>query len=230
MALTGPGKAEAFKALAQNFNVDVSTLAGGATAAQGAQDGSGATVTAPAATRDLSWVPAVENMQHRITQFEAMTAAQQQSAAQKTVEVWAKDKPHFERVRQKMAQLINMDALLLQQGQPAVNGFIKGDQIDMDAAYEAATWADSEVRGEILREQQERNEAAAKEAADKVRADAELKLRLEKAKADAEKAKRASSSLRPGAPISGLNGAAPGRQPSRSESVRESIRRALQNQ
>ena len=225
MALSGPQRVEAFRSLAKNFGVDVSTLAGGS---QEPSQEPGDADSAAAPAQDMSWVPAFDRVSQRIDQFEAMTAAQQMTAAQKTVDAWSRDKPHFERVRGRMAQMIDMDARLLQEGRPAVNGFIKDDQVDMDAAYEAAVWADPELRSEFLQEQRRKSEEAASAATEQARVESERKLRAEKARLEALQAKRAASSLKPGAPLSGMNGAGPSRAHPRNESVRDSIRRALQ--
>jgi len=226
MALSGPNKAHAFRQLAQNFGVDITQLAGGNSGAGGQEGSTGA--GSPAAP-DVSWAPAVGELQRRLEQYEAMTAASHQASAEKAVLTWAKDKPHFEKVRQRMAQLINADADLLRMGQPAANGFIKDGDIDMDAAYEAAVWADAELRADLIRGQQEERDVAAKAAAERARGEAEARLRAEKAQIEAERAKRAATSIKPGAPLSGLNGSTSTKQlPSRQESVRDSIRRALQ--
>lgn len=221
MALVGPHKLQAFQALARSFGVDVNQIAG-VTVAHSAPDASQADFYAPvqAPVVDRSWEPAIRNVAQRLEEFERNTAAQRQAAAEQVVHNWAKDKTHFERVRVLMAQLVDNDAKM------GGVRFLKNGQIDMDAAYDAAVWADPEVRADLLREQREQHEAAVKTAAEKAKAEADARLMAEKTRADAEKARRAAVSLRPSAPISGVNGAAPGSVLSR-ESVRDSIKRAL---
>jgi len=221
MALVGPHKLQAFQALARSFGVDMSQLSGVA-AAHSALDASQTDSPPPvqAPVVDRSWEPAIRSVAQRLEQFEQATAAQRQAAAEQVVHNWAKDKTHFERVRVLMAQLVDNDAKM------GGVRFLRNGQIDMDAAYEAAVWADPEVRADLLKEQREEHEAAVKTAAEKAKADADARLLAEKAKADAEKARRAAVSLRPSAPISGVNGAAPGTIATR-ETVRDSIKRAL---
>lgn len=226
VALSGPNRVQAFRQLAANLGVDVATLAGVQKTAEGQESAS--ETGSQHHVQDMSWAPAVGELQRRLEQYEMATAAQQQAAAEKTVQDWAKDKPHFERVRQRMAQLINADAELIRMGHQPANGFVNGSDINMDAAYEAAVWADPELRAELIRGREEERDAVAKAAAEKARLEAELRLRQEKAAIEAERAKRAATSIKPAAPLSGVNGAAP-KQQNRHESVRDSIRRALQN-
>jgi hypothetical protein len=221
MALVGPNKIAAFQALARSFGVDPTQLSG----VSAAQTPQGATandsqISAPPQYVDRSWEPAIRNVAQRLEQFETQSAAQRQATAEQVVHNWARDKTHFERVRGLMAQLVDNDAKM------GGVRFLRDGQIDMDAAYEAAIWADPEVRSDLLKEQREQHEAAVKATAEKAKADADARILAEKQRADAERAKRAAVSLRPSAPISGVNGAAPGSIPSR-ESVRESIKRAL---
>jgi hypothetical protein len=216
VALSGPNKNEAFRVLAQSFGVDTTQFAGSRSAQP--QDGQSEQFSQPVV--DYSWMPAIDGVARRLERFEQMNAAQQQASAEQIVANWSRDKPHFERVRGLMAQFVDSDAKM------GGSRFLKNGQIDMDAAYEAAVWADPEVRAEILREQQDKAEAAARGAAEKIKAEAEARLRQEKERSAAERAKRAAASLRPGAPVSGLNGASPSAVPSR-ETVRESIKRAL---
>jgi hypothetical protein len=222
MALVGPNKLEAFRALARSFGVDPTQLSGGsaAQAQQGATatDTQGATV--PAQAYDRSWEPAVQSVARRLEQFEQSSSMQRQATAEQVVHNWAKDKTHFERIRGLMAQLVDNDAKM------GGVRFMKNGQIDMDAAYEAAIWADPEVRADLLNEQKGQQESMVKAAMEKAKAEADNRLLIEKQKADAERARRAAVSLRPGAPLSGVNGAAPG-SVSQRESVRDSIKRAL---
>jgi len=222
MALVGPNRVEAFRALARSFGVDTTQLSG-VTAAQ-SPDGATAADSQPTQPQayydNRSWEPAIRSVAQRLEHFEQATAAQRQSQAEQVVSAWSKDKTHFEAVRGLMAQLVDNDAKM------GGVRFLKNGQIDMDAAYEAAIWADPETRSHLLKEQRDQHESMVRTAAEKVKADAEARVMAEKQKADAERARRAAVSLRPSAPISGVNGAAPGSIPSR-ESVRDSIKRAL---
>ena len=222
MALVGPNKIEAFHALARSFGVDPTQLSGGSAAQtpQGAtaNDTQGATV--PTQTYDRSWEPAIQSVARRLEQFEQSSSLQRQATAEQVVHNWAKDKTHFERIRGLMAQLVDNDAKM------GGTRFLKNGQIDMDAAYDAAIWADPEVRADLLNEQKVQQESMVKAAMEKAKAEADNRILIEKQKADAERARRAAVSLRPGAPLSGVNGAAPGSVQQR-ESVRDSIKRAL---
>ena len=222
MALVGPQKLDAFRALAHSFGVDISQLSGGSAAQvqQGATATDTQTATVPSQTYDRSWEPAIQSVARRLEQFEQSSALQRQATAEQVVHNWAKDKTHFERVRGLMAQLVDNDAKM------GGVRFLRNGQIDMDAAYEAAIWADPDVRYDLLNEQKGQQESMVKAAMEKAKAEADNRILIEKQKADAERAKRAAVSLRLGAPLSGVNGAAPGSVPQR-ESVRDSIKRAL---
>lgn len=200
----------AFPALAKSFGWDPTKVTSGA---------------APAAAAGAEGQPAVEippALQEYITKMQTEVAQLKQSFGQeltglkstfqqqseaKTNEIlagWAKDKPHFEAVRQLMAQLIQSGAVPLKEG-----------QVDLDGAYEMAMYANPQIRATVLAEQQK-----AAQAARKAKAEADKKAQDE---ANA-KARRAGTSLGGGAP-----GDASGAQPSKrgkGMSVRDSIRAA----
>lgn len=130
---------------------------------------------------------------------------QQQSEA-KTQEVlmnWAKDKPHFEKVRVLMSQLIASGAVPLKDG-----------RVDLDGAYEQAIWANPEVRGAVQADVQKAAQAAQVAAAAKEKAAQQ---------AAADKARKSNVSLAPSAP-----GAPPVGKPKKGRSVRESLRDAME--
>jgi hypothetical protein len=77
--------------------------------------------------------------------------------------------------------------------------------IDMDAAYQAATYAHPEVRAALMQEEQVRRHKDTREAA--------------------EKARKAGASLKSGAPAGTVNGVQDTKP--KVETVAESIRRAL---
>lgn len=131
---------------------------------------------------------------------------QQQSEA-KTNEIlmnWAKDKPHFEKARGLMAQLIQSGAV------PP----LKDGQVDLDGAYDMALYANPELRAEIL---------AAQEAEKIKTAKAKAAAAAAKQQEDVNKARRAGTSLSGGAP--GEAGA-PAAKKGKGKSVRESIMEA----
>lgn len=199
MELAGPNKVAAFQQLAKSFGIDPATIAAPPAAPAETPPGADPSNTIPDNLR-----PVITDLQGRLKQFEDRESAAMQNAAKQTWVNWSKDKPHAERVRQLMANLINSDLALIQAGQPQVSNTIKDGSIDMDAAYQAAIYAHPEVRQLLL--QEERAEQG------------------RKAKAAAEQARKAGAGLRNGAPA-----APPGPAPTapKVESVRDSISRAL---
>jgi hypothetical protein len=199
MELAGPNKIEAFRTLAKNFGVDLSTVAAGSN--HGAQANADPLSSLPENLR-----PIITGLETRLKGFEEQNASAMQIAAKQTWDNWSKDKPHAERVRGLMAQLINGDLALIQAGQPQVSNTIRNGSIDMDSAYNAAIYANPEVRSAILQEEQGKRDAEAKAAA--------------------ARARKAGASLRSGAPAGPVSGSANSSAP-RAESVKESIVRAL---
>lgn len=196
MELAGPNKVQAFRDLAKNFGIDPATLAAPpAPEVQAGADGN----PIPETLR-----PVITNLETRLKSFEEQNAIAAQNAAKQTWVNWSKDKPHAEKVRALMANLINSDLALINAGQPQVSNTIKDGSIDMDAAYQAAIYAHPEVRTLLLQEEQTKRDNDAKAAA--------------------AKAKKAAVSMRSGAPAGAVSSAptAP-----KSESVADSIRRAL---
>jgi hypothetical protein len=200
MELAGPNKVQAYVQLGKNFGIDPATVA----AALATQT----EVKQPAAPDNSipdNLRPVITDLETRIKSFEEQNALAAQNAAKQTWMNWAKDKPHAEKVRGLMANLINSDLALIQAGQPQVSNTIHDGSIDMDAAYQAAVYAHPEVRQTLLQE--------------------ERATREKEAKAAAEKARKASASMRSGAPagaVAPASSAAP-----KNESVADSIRRAL---
>lgn len=120
-------KARAFQVLAQQYGVD---LSGG----------------------QPQYNPMYETVQTLQQQVEEMRRqAEQQADAQVAAQLegFAKDKPHFDAVRESMAALLQT-----------------GRAQDLETAYEAACWADPDIRSQLLREQQQKaeQERKAKEA------------------------------------------------------------------
>lgn len=146
-----------------------------------------------------------ETVGQELTGFK--TYFQQQNEA-KTNEVlfnWSKDKPHFEEVRQLMAQFIQSGAVPL-----------KNNQVDLDGAYEMALYANPEVRAKLLAEKDA--------AAEKARRDRAAAIK-KKQEEEALKARRAGANIGGGAP----GDAAPtgGKPKGRGKSVRESLLESL---
>jgi len=87
--------------------------------------------------------PVLDEVGQLKQQFNFMLTAQQQAQQEKIVSelsTFSRDKPHFERVRVRMGQL-------MQGGAVAPN--------DLDGAYQQAIWSDPELRDQLLREKEE---------------------------------------------------------------------------
>jgi hypothetical protein len=216
----------AFPALLQSFNAkpeDIFPQLAGRAAAPVAQQAAAAVAGDQAPPGGQQAAPAFElppeykqlmdgtfqkmtALEQQVQQFVTSQQAQQQRATEQIVGDWSKGKPHFERVRGQMAKLI----------QSGVVGLKADGGVDLDGAYEAAVYADPELRGTMMQAEQKKAQDA---AAARVAAE-------QKAQADAAaKARAASKSLAPSAPgASPVNGAA--QQRKKGESVRESIARA----
>lgn len=201
MELAGPNKVQAFQQLAKSFGIDPATIA--AAPATEAEKPAGADPQGNTIPDNLR--PVITDLETRIKTFEDQNAANARNAAQQTWSNWAKDKPHAEKVRALMANLINSDLALIQAGQAQISNTIKDGSIDMDAAYQAAVYAHPEVRQTLLQEDQTRRDKEARAAADKAR--------------------KAGASLKSGAPAGPVNGSQANAP--KSETVRDSITRAL---
>lgn len=191
MALAGPNKIEAFRHLMRSHGVDPATVAG---APQGAPNGAQPNGTA-AIPAELNTV--LQGIVNKIGQLDQDRVAQTQNAAQQTVMTWSQGKPHFEKVRQLMGQLIQSGAVPnLPSGHP-----------DLDAAYDRAIYTDPEVRALVLAEEQAKKTATNKAAI--------------------EAKRRAGQSMRVGSPAAPAANNGPTRKKGEPESARDSITRAL---
>jgi hypothetical protein len=191
MALAGPQKIDAFAALLRSHGVDPATFAAAIT---------GGVAPQPNQPQHIQLPPQVQQeldgIRNKLGQYDTHFAQQTRSAAEQTVTTWAKDKPHYDKVKLLMGQLIQSGA-----AQPS-----DGDPFALDAAYNMAVYAHPESRDVVTAEQRE------KEAAER--------------KATAEKARKAGSSMRSGAPVPPAASQANGKD-HRNETVRDSIKRAL---
>ena len=214
----------AFPALLRSFNFDPRRLVPQAqpqAAQPGNQQPPAAAVGAdgkPVAQPADAVPPAVQNYINQITnklsQLEnafsqkigAVESTFQQQSEAKTQEVlmgWAKDKPHFEKVRVLMSQLIASGAVPLKDG-----------RVDLDGAYDAAIYANPEVRGALQADQAKAAQAATVAAAAKEKAAQQ---------AAADKARKTNVSLAPSAP-----GQAVQPKAKKGRSVRESLKDAME--
>lgn len=209
----------AFPALLQSFQQKPEDIFGPGVAQGQAQPGQ--PVQPAAEAQPAGDVPPavqkyINEMQAKLEQFnqaftqkfgnlEQTFAAQSQAKTDEQLALWSKDKPHFEAVRQLMANLIASNAVPLKNG-----------QVDLDRAYEMAIYADPTVRTQVLTAQQE----AAKKAA-VAKAAAEKKAQQEAAD-KARKTAVSVSGAAPGAP------GTPGKPTGKRKTVRESLNEAME--
>lgn len=142
----------------------------------------------------------------RFGALENTWAQASQAKVQESLDMWSKDKPHFDKVRVMMGHLLESN-----QVPPLPNG-----SADLDKAYDMALWALPDVRQQVMADM------SAKQAADlKAKQDAERKALKEQA----EKARRAGGSLAPSAPGAPVTpgGIRKGARKSVGESLREAI-------
>lgn len=177
----------AFPALAKSFNWDVAKL-GGQAPEQQELTPSETDALPPAVQKYISDMQ-TEMQQIKQTFGQELTGLKstfQQQTEAKTNEIlanWSRDKPHFESVRQLMAQLIQSGAIQVKDGQVGIDA--------LDSAYQMAVYANPEIRTKVLADQQ-----ATAEKERKAKADAAAKAATAKAAA----ARSASVSLGGGAP------------------------------
>ncbi len=198
-ALAGPNKAQAFQALAQSHGFDLATLAPNSGRPQ--QDPNDPTVQWQQALQGT-----VSPLDQRLSAIEQQFVRQQQATVQSEITGFSRDKPHFDRVRVAMGQMM-----------------AAGYANSLEDAYNKATWADPDVRQEILAAEQGKREADAKaaqdaQAAKAVEAEAERKRKEREA---FDKARRANVSPRGSSPMGSI---AP--QQKGGKSIRDSIAEA----
>ncbi len=198
----------AFPALAQSFRFDLKSLLEAAPAAPAAPaEGGQPEGEVPPAVQ--AYIKSIEQklggMEQAIVQrFGALENTFAQQSQAKTEEIlahWAKDKPHYEEVRNLMAHLI---------GSGAVEALPDG-RADLDKAYDMALYANPQVRTQLL--------ASQTQAAEKARKDRETAEKTAQ-QALADKARKTSVSLSPGAPGAV---AAVGKPKGKGKSVKESL-------
>lgn len=174
-ALSGT-PASSFPALAQSMGIDWAKLTEATTQAQQQQPGgqqvqqqvegnTGEGVPEiPAPVRE--YIGRLEQQIQRLGQgiqqvdgrFQSMEDQVQQQNMARTTEnlnIWSKDKPHFEAVRTQMAELLQSGMIPLK----------PDGQVDLDKAYEHAIYFNPEVRAKVIAEQQQANQQVRQEAA-----------------------------------------------------------------
>lgn len=199
-------KSQAFKNLAQNFGLNLEQL----TPKQ--QENSEQQVNNNS-NQDPNNPPQwfgefTQQVQSEIGTLKQTLDSQKQAAADAFVANWAKDKKYYNDVRQLMGQLLSSGAIPM-----------KGDQLDLDGAYETAIKIHPQVAAQVQQE-----------IAEKAKADAKAKSEQE-AKERAAKlasAKRAGSGLKPAAPFAPVNNSSKANGKSKPVSVRDSLKAALE--
>lgn len=167
--------ASSFPALAQSMGVDWTKLIaatqqnaqGGEQQQQPPADGApadGAAPEIPAGVREYigrleQQIQALgQGMQQVGGRFQSMEEQVQQQNMARTTEnlnIWSKDKPHFESVRTQMAELLQSGIIPLK----------PDGQVDLDKAYEHAIYFNPEVRAKVIAEQQQANQQVQQETA-----------------------------------------------------------------
>lgn len=214
---------EAFPALAKSFNFDPATVFGAQQPVQGqqGQQPQGQQQVSQQTQQAAGQAEIPDSLKQYISSLEEnlkkmlnpitqeignMKTAYQRESEEKTNTIlmnWAKDKPHFEEVRQHMGYLVGSGAVPLKDG-----------KIDLDSAYDMAIHAVPTVRAKVLAAQAEKDR---KEAAAKV--EAERKAQAEQA----AKARGAGISVNSGAP------GAPGQPGQQRQRARKSVRETLKD-
>lgn len=183
-------RVQAFHNLARQYGVDLSTLV------PSSQSGS------PSTAQDIPDPirPVIDQFGNRLESAEARIQTWEQNQTAKEVAAFAKDKPHFEKVRGRMASL--MIPAIDSRGQVIAPAAAQ----NLDEAYQQAIWMDPEIRQQMLDEQ------------------ANTKA-TELAKAQAEKVRRAqAANVSPsGRPPSGPAGGVPQKQASVRETILNSV-------
>ena len=232
-ALASPNKVSqisAFRALAQSHGVDINMLVPQQNFAP--QNPANPQQTQPQAQTTQQQDPLaqfqplleqyLQPLHQRQASYEAEIQRQRMDQANAELATFARDKPHFEKVRVPMAEILTIAS---QFGRP----------VTLQQAYDQAIWGMPEIRDEMLQQQETEREA-------KIQAQQEVQARQQqeelaakqKKEADElankrrleqealEKARRASVSPRSSTPTGVIAGGKP-----RSQTVADTIRAAL---
>jgi hypothetical protein len=133
---------------------------------------------------------------------------QNQARINENLNIWSKDKPYFQEVRQAMGRLIETGVVPLKDG-----------QVDLDTAYERAIYFIPEVRAKVLAEQQQAN--------NQVQQDTNAAATTAR-QAQADKSRKAAVSLPARAPGNGQPIAAARKKPGEKLSVRDSLKASIE--
>lgn len=207
-ALSGPQKAQALAALARAEGIDLTQLVPRSQSGQNQQPSQQQPQNDPSAILK----PYLDPLRQEVASVRGEIQRRDWERTQADIASFSKDKPHYDAVRVVMGHLIG-------------NGIAQGNSPKevFDDAYARACRADPEVHAAIQAQEQAKREAdaTAKRAADAQKAaDAEVE-RKRKQTEEVERARKAATGVRGGAPTGSMNGAAKG-----NESVRDSLERA----
>lgn len=202
--ISNPDKSQAvnsLKELAKSFGLDVDLQNSYTPKEQSTTPASGQPGYVEPSSQNNSELQA---LREKVASLEGQFSSTAQQAATTYVNSWSKDKPHFEKVRGAMRGLIEANLVKLVDGKP-----------DLDDAYDQACRRDPELYQQMLTDELSKKEQELLEA---------QKARDNKTAEHVQKAKRASVSLKPNAPM----GTVPASAKSKNNvSVRDSIAAAL---
>jgi hypothetical protein len=230
-ALASPNKAaqvSAFKALAQSHGVDLSSINPPQQQTYAQQPNAQQPNAQPQQVDPLQQIqPLLERylqpLQERQANYEAEIQRQKFEAANNELATFSKDKPHFDQVRVRMAEILTTAA---QFGRP----------VSLQEAYDEAVWGMPELRAGMLQEQDLKREneykanlalaekKAQDELAEKQKREAELEAKRKEQEA-LEKARRASVSPRSTAPVGSFSSG----KPTKSQSVADTLRSVIKD-
>ena len=195
--------ANSFKELAKNFGIEkeLASLFNGAS-------NKNEVVTSPASDIPESLQPIIGRLEAEVKAMRDQHTQNARATAERTLEQWSKDKPHFNKVRQSMFVLLNSGTVPL-----------KNNVLDLDKAYSMAVRQDEELYS------QELSDIVSKKELEFLETQKSKNARREK---DATVAKKANVSLAPNKKTMEQTSSAESKPKNgRKISVGESIRAAL---
>ncbi len=225
-ALSSPHKASqinAFKALAQSHGVDINLLTPPPVQQPVAQPQPSNQSADPFAQIQPYLEQAISPIAQKLNAYEAQLHNQRLESANKELATFSADKPHFEKVRVRMAEILSTAS---QFGRP----------IGLQEAYDEAVWGMPELRSEIMQEQEAKRqaefEAQQADLQKKYQEEYLAKAKLAEEEAAkkreleaAEKARRASVSPRSTSPVGPIIANKGARKPqSVADTLRDSIK------
>lgn len=201
MALAGPNKVRAFQELARSHGVDLSAFAP-RNAETSPNAAAQTTDPDPFAPRLAPIMTQMQTLQQRIEAQEAQRQQDANARTQSEIANFAKDKPHFNAVRETMGRLL-----------------ASGIAADLNDAYDKATRFVPEVATAMAQEQEAKRAAELAQAAEaeKLKATEAEAARQRTDAAHAAKARTASASVRGGPPTGS------GKPLQKAQSVRDTV-------